>query len=371
MKKRILHVLRPVEGGIKEHVKLLSEKLCPYYQVIIACPSGTNLAKVLEKRGIQFISFELIGDISPWSDFKNVLNLAKTLEKNKVDLLHLHGYKAGFVGRLASLLCRDIPVVLTLHNYRDYQQKSILPSFCFTSVEKILSRKTDIIITVSQALRKDLLNNLAIEERKVVNIYNGINYSDYGNAQERLLKSEILVGTAARLAPQKGIEDFLEAAKLVLQQKKNKRIKFFIAGEGPLREKLEKQAVKLGLKENVFFLGHVEDMPGYLSSLDIFVLPSRHEGLSITLLEALAARRPVVATKTGGIPEIVVHGVTGYLVPPAQPLPLAEGIERLNKDFKLRSSLALKGQKMVKENFGLEIMVERTRALYEKLLAGI
>ncbi|RQD75071.1 MAG: glycosyltransferase family 1 protein [Candidatus Syntrophonatronum acetioxidans] len=383
MKKRILYVLRPVEGGIGEHVKILAEEINSPYQVFIACPPDTGMLKKLEKGEIQVIPFKLQGNISPWSDFINVFYLSRILKKYKIDLLHLHGYKAGLIGRLAARISRDIPVVLTLHNFRDYQRKSILPGFCFTGIEKILSRKTDTIITVSQALKEDLLSNLGIEENRVVRIYNGIDYLKYSSFQKGFSIEPVrtrgkdnnvkglVVGAAARLAPQKGIEDFLIASKLVLQKDIKKKVRFLIAGEGPLRKSLEDQVRKLGMHKYVFFLGYVDNMPEYLSSLDLFVLPSRSEGLSITLLQALAVKRPVVATETGGVPEIVSHGSTGYLVSAANPFSMAEGIEKMLNNAHLRNSLAQRGQELVRENFTREKMVERTRALYEEILEGL
>ena len=376
MKRKIMHILRPVEGGIKEHLRLLAENLSPFYDVLIVCPPEDGLVSSLERAGAEVIPLNIAGELKPVQDLKNMLLLAGIIKKKRADILHLHGFKAGLLGRLASFTSLRVPVVLTVHNYIAHQERSSLPPFCFYFAENILSRRTSRIIAVSEALKKNLSDSMGIPDHKIIKIYNGINFEKFSSGGGTNNNHDIpepknsdgisTVGTAARFAPQKGVADLLRAARLVID--KGMRCKFLIAGDGPLRKELEEQVRSSGLQNHVQFLGHVADMPIFLNSLDIFVLPSRSEGLSVTLLEALAAGKPVVATRVGGVPEIITDGVNGYLVPAQDSYQMAGKIIELLENSKRRNSMSEKGILGVKENFTVQKMIDQTRSLYEELL---
>jgi glycosyltransferase involved in cell wall biosynthesis len=138
-----------------------------------------------------------------------------------------------------------------------------------------------------------------------------------------------------------------------------------ISGEGPLEKELQEKVAGMGLKNRIFFLGFVENLPDFLASLDIFVLPSRTEGLGIILLEALAGGVPVLATRVGGIPEIITSETHGLLVPAQDPEQLAAGIEKLWEDEGLRRTLVKKGKERIRERFLLQDMLIKTGQVYE------
>lgn len=169
----------------------------------------------------------------------------------------------------------------------------------------------------------------------------------------------------ARLVPQKGISCFLKAAAMLV---KDYRVNFLIVGDGPLRRQLENETVALGLENRVVFAGERDDVPVILSALDIFVLPSLTEGFPLAILEALAAGRPVIATRVGGIPEIIADNHTGLLIKPGDPAELALAVAGLLTDRERTLSLARAGQLYVKEKFSAEQMVRRVEEEYLKIL---
>jgi len=169
----------------------------------------------------------------------------------------------------------------------------------------------------------------------------------------------------AHLADHKGHRYLIQAMKALKEY--TEKIKVIIVGGGPLRLELDKQARELQVKEFVYFLGFREDIPQILSSLDLFVLSSYLEGMGSSLLDAMAARLPVVATKTGGIPEVVIHRKTGLLVPPRNPSSLAKAILKLYKDRDLASRLGQKGYEVVHKKFSAEAMAKKIIDLYERI----
>ena len=171
----------------------------------------------------------------------------------------------------------------------------------------------------------------------------------------------------AHLEDHKGHRFLIEAAKIVREQAPHVRI--IIVGEGSLRMELDQQARNLHVDDIVYFLGFRDDVPRVLASLDLFVLSSHMEGLGSSLMDAMASRLPVVATQTGGIPEVVVHRETGLLVPPRDPQSLAQAILKLYLDKGQAARLAQRGFEVVQEKFSAEAMARKNIAVYERLAA--
>jgi glycosyltransferase involved in cell wall biosynthesis len=228
----------------------------------------------------------------------------------------------------------------------------------------------DRVVCVSQQVADFVMNEVGVPGDKIVVIPNGVDLDpteslpDKQAARERLkLPADgALVGTVARLDPVKRLDVFLEALALLDD------IRAIIVGYGPEERRLKAMADRLGIADRVLFAGHQRDVRPWLAALDVFVLCSDWEGMSNALLEAMAARLPVVATSTGGTPDVVVDGVTGSLVPPGDPYSLAQAIRRLLLDPDLRAQMGRAGRRRVEERFSIRQMVERTQVLYETLL---
>jgi glycosyltransferase involved in cell wall biosynthesis len=362
---------------MQKHVDELLGHFRQSYRLILVAPRGNLLVKKARQLGIDVHELPLSENISPLRDLYTLRQLLVILRRERPRLLHVHGFKAGVWGRLAGRIM-DIPVVVTVHNYPAYPVRGFVLPRLFRTIENAHGHWACRYITVSEALAGYLLKNTAIDEEKIEIIHNGINTAPFEQALQTdmpaaktcldFIKKEgtTLVGTVARLVPQKGIRHLIRAAAIL--SGRHPHLRFVIIGDGPMRGYLEDLAQRLGMQGKVFFTGQMEDVPLLMPMLDIFVLPSCSEGLSLTVLEALAASRPVVASRTGGIPEIITHDRTGKLVPPGDSQALARAIEELISDPDRAGEMAARGQARVKALFSREEMFRRTGRLYRKFM---
>jgi glycosyltransferase involved in cell wall biosynthesis len=235
-------------------------------------------------------------------------------------------------------------------------------------LQKLISMGIDRYIAVSDNLAREL-RPLVFRPERVVVIHNSVATARFRCAPSAALRESLttiglpLVLTLSRLDPQKGLPFLLEAAKMVPDAV------FAVAGAGRDRAALEDQARSLGLNGRLLFLGHRDDIPDLLAVCDLFVLPSLFEGLPISVLEAMAAGKPVVATRIGGTDETVEEGRTGFLVPARDPAALASAIRRVLADPPEARRMGEAGRARALSEFSAETMVGRTTGLYENLLA--
>jgi glycosyltransferase involved in cell wall biosynthesis len=235
---------------------------------------------------------------------------------------------------------------------------------------RIQAAMIDRYIAVSRAEKERLCRDLGIPDVKVRVVHNGIRLAQFKKSANAALRDKLtegrdlpLVCTPARLHPQKGHKYLLQAATLVLDAI------FVLAGDGPERSNLEELCLNLGLKGRVRFLSHQEDIPQLLATCDLFVLPSLYEGLPLSVLEAMASGKPVVATRVGGTDEVVVHGSTGMLVPPMNVTALAVSIGAMLTDRTMAARFGEAGRKRVAQMFSAEAMVRGVSEVYDELLA--
>jgi len=374
-KFRVLHLIRPAAGGMKNHLLTLFNRLNPeLFELVAACPEGPPAAEIARAGGRVF-TLPLAGELSFRKDWESIRRLAQILKEEKIVVLHAHGAKAGFVGRLAARMAKTPVIFLTVHNSIFYEERPAWKKMILAAVERTLNGFTDRIITVSEALRQELILKEGVDPGRVVTIYNGIEPVPVRLPRGRrqalaglgLPPFGQVVGTIARLAPQKGVDCFLKAAAMLIR---DYQVNFVIVGDGPLRRRLEAEAVSLGLENRVVFTGEREDVPAILPVFDIFVLTSLTEGFPLAILEALAAARPVIATRVGGIPEVIVDNYTGLLVKPGDPAGLALAIAELLSDREKAVTLGRTGQARVKEKFTAAQMVRRLEEEYVRALAA-
>jgi sugar transferase (PEP-CTERM/EpsH1 system associated) len=301
----------------------------------------------------------------PGNDPSLVLQLYRVFRRERPDIVHTHAWGTLCEGLLAARLAR-IPVVVhgehgTLQ-LKPYQAR----------VQKLMWRRADRVLSVSSRLAERMAESTGFPLDRIAVIRNGVDLSrfqscDRADARRALGLPEhgTIIGTAARLVPVKDHANLLNAFKRLAED----GIEFtgVIAGDGPLRADLEAQAAALGIQSRVRFLGHIAAIERVYASLDVFVLCSRSEGLSNTILEAMAARVAVVATRVGGADELVEDGATGVLVPPRDPAALADAIGWLCRDAELRDQMAAAGRRRALTRFTLERMLREYRDMYCRL----
>ncbi|MGI6686606.1 MAG: glycosyltransferase family 4 protein [Bacillota bacterium] len=375
----ILHLVRPAEGGIKNHLLSLLRHLDKTkYKLVLACPKGDEWNPYLKNTDVEVVEIPLKGHFSLFSDMHSVFKLIELVKEKEIHLIHTHGMKAGLVGRIAASFCKRhaLPYLLsTVHNSIYQYQMPEYRRQMIAKVQQCLSYKTDKFITVSQALKKEIMLWEGVPEDKIQVIYNGINTEFFNKKTTPYDKIRLglnpvfpVVGTVARLAPQKGIKHFIQAAFQVSQVVD--QVQFLVVGDGPLRRELEHQASKIGLRDKIIFTGHYQNISEIYPLIDVFVMPSLSEGLSISLIEAMAAKRPIVASATGGIPELIVHREFGLLVPPGNQQALAQGILELLKRPKWSEKLAEAAGQRARSQFTIEKMVQQTEEIYLEIAQG-
>ncbi|MDX1522491.1 MAG: glycosyltransferase family 4 protein, partial [Anaerolineae bacterium] len=292
--------------------------------------------------------------------------------REKFDIVHTHTSKGGFLGRIAARLAGVPLVIHTAHGYVFNETDSKIAALVYTYLERLATYFCDLIISVNDEERLIAIDKKVAGPDKIVTILNGIDVSKYENATpSEALRHEldpsgnaILIGTTGRLMPQKGLAYFLQAMPIILEACPSAC--FVSAGDGPLEAELKRLADKLGIADRCRFLGFRKDIPELLACFDIFVLPSLWEGLSISLLEAMAASNPVVTTNIKGTREVITDGVDGLLVEPASPAALAKAVISLIHDKARAQALARTAKQKINDSFREEVMIERTLALYDR-----
>jgi glycosyltransferase involved in cell wall biosynthesis len=321
-----------------------------------------EISEEAKSNGIAYTVFSCRSQL----DLKLASSIREFIKKNRVDIIHCHGYKSNFYGLLASR--GQVPSVTTNHNWLTAHWK--LKTYCF--LDSLWIRFFDRIVAVSNEVKKDMLK-YKIPKEKIRVIDNGICLERFEKLVEtRKIKSQLgleektrVIGTIGSLGIEKGHIYLLEAARQVLDVVKD--LKFLVIGDGPLRKPLEEKSEELGIKKHVIFLGQRKDIPELLMAMDIFVLPSIKEGLPIALLEAMVAKRPVIATRVGAIPKVIENKDTGILVEPKDIKGLRDAIMNLINDPERMNLLAQEGFNKVCTDFSSDEMGKHYLKLYKEI----
>jgi glycosyltransferase involved in cell wall biosynthesis len=294
------------------------------------------------------------------------LRIARLIKAHHIDVVHCHHYSPYVYGLLASLIA-PARLVFTEHGSLSHG----VPSPKRRLVNPLLTRRAGRLCAVSGFLRQNLIAEGFPADRLTV-VHNGIEPGSRPTADERLAaraalglpQEAFVVGTCARLVPVKSLPTLLQAHASVIARCPQART--VIIGEGPERAALEALTASLGLRDSVTFAGYRADVRAMVPGFDVYVNTSRYEGVSLTILEAMAAALPVVATRNGGNPEVVVDGETGFLVPDGAP-GVADAISRLAADPARRRTMGDAGRRRLEQHFSLARMVEEYAAAYRGL----
>jgi glycosyltransferase involved in cell wall biosynthesis len=356
-----------------------------------------SLEGLAAERGVRWARVEGLGrDISLGTDAGTVCRLYREMRRFRPDIVHTHLAKAGAVGRLAAWMARVPAVVHTYHGHVFHGYFSRRRTELFLRIERALARCTDRIVVLGEAQEKEILRYGVGRPEQMVRIPLGLELEPFlaAETQRGALRRELgiaahtpLAGIVARLVPVKAHSLFLEAARRVAVSQPE--TEFLIVGDGELREPLEELALSLGFavvshsagrtplsrcppaaRGVVHFLGLRSDMPAIYADLDLLVLCSRNEGLPVTIIEALAAARPVVSTEVGAVRDLVIPGETGRLVPTGDAAALAQAMREQLNDRRNAEAMARRGRSHVASRFSIDRLEEDLRRLYRDLAAG-
>ena len=361
---RVVEILATgTNGGAQEHLfSLLSRLDRSRYEASVISLSGGSAVRKLQRAGFPVTVVEEPDDAIATGV------VATLLADINPDVVHDHMYRAELVGTRAAIALgaaghRRPYVVSTVHSSRirsDEDRREL----------QVLTPHIDRMIAVSKAIEAKI-HEEGRTGSPVSLIYNGVDLARYDHTdpcctfrdQYGIEPDSVVVGVVARLEPEKGHPTLLEAWPAVLRAVPNATL--LIVGEGSRHIELERQAASLRIAHRVVFTGRRDDVPEVTAALDVAVLPSYREAQGLSILEAMALSRPVVASRVGGIPEVIKDGVSGLLVAPHDPVALAAAIVRLLTDHPYADMIGRAGHDVVHERFCIELMVQAVESIYD------
>jgi glycosyltransferase involved in cell wall biosynthesis len=337
------------------------------FEVTVACLKGWGLlGDELQARGVRALA---LGARRIW-DLRAFGRLLSILRRDRIQIIRGHLFWANLVARVIGRLA-SVPVVVTSHH-----DTFGWMSWRHRLAERVTAPLSDAVTTCSEAVRREALADFGMRPGRVRTLRNAIEIPEGipGTAARERIRRELgasqddlLVGTLGRLIePKKGLATFLAAARLLSSE--FPRVRFAIVGDGPARSDLEGRAAREGVSHCTVFCGLRRDVPEVMRSFDLFVQPSLWEGFGITLLEAMVVGTPVVASRVGGVPEVVEDGVTGILVPPGDAPALAAACAQLLRQRERAARMGNAGRERVRAEFGIERLVRDIEELYRELL---
>ena len=381
-KSGVLHIIARMNiGGPALHVAQLSSGLIQNgFEITLVAgrqaDTEGDMTDLAKEYGLSFHLYQNLGArLSPWNDLYVCSRLWRLMRSTSPSIVHTHTAKAGALGRIAAKLARVPIIVHTFHGhvFSGYWGPGI--STIVIIIERILARLSTVILTVSETVRNELLQYNIAPPEKIHVLPLGLDLTEYKNCsikrgqfrRELDIESDVpLIGNVGRLVPIKNHHYFLMAAHLMLQSDFNGR--FVIVGSGKLATELHKLSRELGIGDSVIFTGWRRDLDKIYADLDVLVNTSINEGTPFAIIEAMAARVPVVATSVGGVPDIIKSEATGYLVPGDDVHSLVDGIVCA---LKAPDSMLDAAQNHVLKHHNLESMITRTVNFYSKLLKDI
>jgi glycosyltransferase involved in cell wall biosynthesis len=380
---RVLRVIARLNvGGPALHVTYLARGLAErgYETTLVAgdvARGEESMAFVAERAGVDVVSLPgLSRELSPVRDALAAWRLARIIRAVQPDVVHTHTAKAGAVGRAAALLAGRRPVVVhTFHGHvlRGYFGR--LGTLLFRAIETVLARVSDRLVAVSPEVRDELVGLGVAPASKFSVIRLGIELEprvsfdgDAGEIRRRhgIAAEAFVIGWFGRMTAVKRTDDLLSMLADVRERGIDALL--LLVGDGDDRPRLEQRAHDLGLARSCLFLGYQEDVAPWYAVCDAVVLTSASEGTPVTIIEALAAGRAVVATNVGGVPDVVDEGETGFLVRPGDTHAFAERLEILARDPERRGQMGREGRERMLSRYAVERLVDDVDALYRELL---
>jgi len=378
---KLVMILEATAGGIRKHVIDLLKGLDKNKYDITLIFSTRRADDIfisqlpeLNNIGVHLINVEMCREIKPFKDIISLIAMIWAIKKIDPHVLHLHGAKAGALGRLAAITCNIKKVIYTPHG-GSFHKFNSLKGHVYLAIEKILSRPYVNFIGVSKDSCRQIEFHLKAKEDKIHLIYNGIDL-DHIDAKIHGCKSSrkefgiddnrLVILYPAVFLEAKGHMEFIDSIRLSGINLRPE-VLIILAGDGPLRSRIEENIKASGLDNNFKLVGFQSKIMDYYNISDIILLPSRSEVFGYVLIEAMACSKPIIATAVGAIAEIVTDGYNGDLVPTDK---IHTIIEKLNNYCDNNSKLKIygeRGRQRVESAFSLSDMIINTESLYDKL----
>ena len=341
------------------------------FDVAVACSSGPDLDAV-RAAGIRTLELPIARSYSPTAHARAVVTLTALLRRERPDILHVHTPVASLLARLAATIARVPRVVYTAHGFYFHERMPALERGVHIALEQAAALATDVLLTQSDEDRQTCLAVGIRPRRLLQTLGNGVDVEAIAafaperaavRAELGIAPDDVVVGFVGRRVFEKGWPDLVEALRLALPGVPGLRALSVGANCDGDRDRMP--GIEL---PRAIVLGHRTDVPRLLHAIDVFALPSYREGMPRSILEAMAAGKPVIATDIRGCREEVVDGVTGYLVPVGDPPALAAAIERLTASSELRARMGAAGLERARVLFDERLVIERVISAYDVLV---
>lgn len=350
-------------AGAPRHLLSIIENLdLDKFKIHVITPPGPLAGEIKELR--RKIDTDII-TMRSRSDFKAIRKIRQHIKHIKPDVIHVHGTRAGALGRLAAVGL-NIPVIYTEHLWtKHYTINNIFIRWCHMVGYWFLDLFTNMNIAVSYAVKEFLIDNNISRTEKIKVIYNGIADT---NLRAKVFQSdkEFLIGSVGTLNQIKGMQYLIRAMGQV--HKEFPEAKLEIIGDGPFKDKLIKEVERRDLKKVVKFVGFTNEVEKHLTKFDLYVQPSLSESFGLAIVQAMNVGLPIIATNTGGIPEVVTDGKSGVLVKPADSKELANAINELLRNPKRGKIMGEMARQDVRIKFNLDDMIDELESVYEEVV---
>ncbi len=322
---------------------------------------NNEVADFARRQGLRVVEIPCRGR----ADWGTVRAIRNCIRECAIDLVHSHGYKSNLYG-YAAVRPLGVPIVATCHNWTRQSASLRL----YETLDRLALRRFSRVVAVSATVAESL-RSAGVAPERITAIDNGVDLERFAGASEDFARgieknSRLVAGMVGRLVPEKGPEYFLRAAAQLTAS--FPEALFVLVGEGPARPRLEQLARELKIERQVIFTGQRDDLPSVYAAMDVFVLPSLNEGMPMTILEAMAAGKPVVATRVGAVPQLVAEGETGFLVEPKDVEELKDAMAMLLGDAGLRARCGANGHNKVKRDYSSQTMANKYLDLYHEVL---
>jgi glycosyltransferase involved in cell wall biosynthesis len=345
------------------------------YEVIVLVGGDGILVVKLKEKSIKTITLEdLVRDVSLFKDAISFWNILRVFAKEKPDIIHLNSSKMGMLGALAGRMLFVQKIIFTGHGWAFNEDRSRLQK----NIIYLLHKFTIILSHITIAVSEDIKKQIGIKSKKIVVIRNGIEEIDFFNkeiAREKIfgkltadlyIQDRLLIGTISELHKNKGLEYLIDAVNILKSRGLDENLPFvIIIGEGEERIRLQERINRYFLENNIFMIGRVDEAQKYLKAFDIFTLTSITESLSYVILEAGQAGLPVVASRVGGIPEIINNMESGILVESKKPEEIIKAVYFLLNNPEKMNLFGQNLQRKVSGDFSKEGMIKRILDVYE------
>jgi glycosyltransferase involved in cell wall biosynthesis len=372
-----IHTLPIISGsGLNTYLSMKGMNKAAY-KADLACAPGGKLIDLVQGQGMKVIPFKnFVQPLHPVKDVLILIDLIRFLKKERYHIVHTHNSKAGFVGRLAAKSASVPVIVHTVHGFAFHDREPAWRQMLFRNLERLASRWCDRMIFISQPLIEWALQERIVDRQKVLKIYSGIELTHFHPVTEDEKKSlrrkwgireeSAVIGIVSKLWEGKGHEILIRAFK-ELKEEINDAL-LAIVGEGYLHGRLVNLVHRLGLADSVIFTGFQMDVSEIMATFDVAVLPSLFEGMGRVLLEAMAMEKPVVASRVGGIPDLVHDGVNGILIAPGSVQELTSSLLKTLRNPVMAREMGKQGRKRIKAEFSVDTMVQSIQRVYHELL---